>query len=75
MLKSFGSTERLKADKFMSFDPCGFGHLAKWLWGIPHEAMRSEKDSLARWCRSLVRLLLLRRGSPGQALESQKQSK
>ena len=75
MLKSLGSTEGLKADKFMPFDPCGFGHLAERLWGVPHEAVRSEEDSQARWCRSLVGLLLLRRGRPSQAPESQKQSK
>jgi hypothetical protein len=45
MLKSLGSTERLKADKFMPFDPCGFCHLAKRLFGIPHEAVGSEEDS------------------------------
>jgi hypothetical protein len=60
MLKRFGSTERLKADKFMSFDLCGMRHLAKRFWGIPHKAVGGEENSQSRWCGSLVGLPLLR---------------
>ena len=74
MLNSLGSTERLKADKFMPFDPCGFSHLAERFRDVPHKAVRSEEDSQARWRRFLIRLVNLR-GSPSQAPENQKRSK